>query len=65
MAEVDFVITWVDGNDPEWQKRKAGALAPGEIREIPVIHMEKTNWKKKGSAFLRAKFRGKKYSGSF
>ena len=24
MAEVDFVITWVDGNDPEWQKRKAG-----------------------------------------
>ena len=50
-----------------WLRRQAdtGALAPGEIREIPVIHMEKTNWKKKGSAFLRAKFRGKKYSGSF
>ena len=21
--EIDFVIIWVDGNDPEWQKRKA------------------------------------------
>ena len=20
---IDFIITWVDGNDPEWQKEKA------------------------------------------
>lgn len=23
MNKIDFVITWVDGNDPEWQKEKA------------------------------------------
>ncbi len=23
MQEIDFVITWVDGGDPEWQRRKA------------------------------------------
>jgi len=27
--------------------------------------MEKINWLRKGTAFLRAKFTGKKYSGSF
>ena len=26
MASIDFVITWVDGNDPEWQARKAKCL---------------------------------------
>lgn len=23
MEKIDFVVTWVDGNDPEWQKEKA------------------------------------------
>lgn len=34
-------------------------------KEVPVINMEKTNWLKKGSCFLKAKFFGKKYEGSF
>ncbi len=33
--------------------------------EVPFINMEKTNWLKKGSSFLKAKFFGKKYDGSF
>jgi hypothetical protein len=36
-----------------------------EIKEISYIHMEKINWWKKGSAFLKAKFGKKKYEGSF
>lgn len=28
-AEIDFVITWVDGNDPEWQKEKNFYLTGG------------------------------------
>lgn len=34
-------------------------------KEIPIISMEKTNWLKKGKAFLLAKFFGKKYDASF
>lgn len=34
-------------------------------KEIPVLPMEKTNWLKKGFAFLRAKCGGKKYKASF
>lgn len=45
--------------------QKTGRIKPSEIKEIPLIHMEKINWCKKGSAFLKAKFAGKKYSGSF
>lgn len=26
MAGIDFVIPWVDGNDPDWQRRKAACL---------------------------------------
>ena len=33
--------------------------------EIPVINMEKVNWLKKGSSFLKAKFLRKKYDKSF
>ena len=44
---------------------KNGRIKSDEIREIPLIHMEKINWWKKGSAFLKAKFTGEKYSGSF
>lgn len=33
--------------------------------EIRVMDMQPVNWRKKGSAFLKAKFIGKKYEGSF
>ena len=36
-----------------------------KYKEVPFINMEKTNWLKKGSSFLKAKFFGKKYNGSF
>lgn len=39
---------------------------PGlRIREVRTMHMEPINWWRKGGAFLRAKFFGKKYSKSF
>ena len=44
---------------------KSGVLKKNEIKEIPYIHMEKINWWKKGTAFLKAKFFGNKYNGSF
>lgn len=34
-------------------------------KEVNVIDMENVNWLKKGAAFLRAKFTGKKYENSF
>ncbi len=34
-------------------------------KELPFIYMEKINWWKKGTSFLKAKFFGKKYDGSF
>lgn len=33
--------------------------------EVPVMNMEKVNWFKKGTSFLKAKFFGKKYGKSF
>lgn len=33
--------------------------------EVPVLNIEKINWWKKGTSFLRAKFFGKKYEKSF
>ena len=42
-----------------------GAIKKSEIKEFHVIYMEKVNWQKKGAAFLKAKFCGKKYEGSF
>ena len=44
---------------------KNGKIKKSEIKELPLIHMEKINWWKKGTAFLKAKFTGKKYNGSF
>lgn len=34
-------------------------------KEVPMISMEPVPWLKKGTAFLRAKFFGRKYEGSF
>jgi hypothetical protein len=36
-----------------------------KAKEIGCLHMEKINWWKKGTAFLKAKFSHKKYEGSF
>ncbi|EHR1327904.1 DUF4422 domain-containing protein [Clostridium perfringens] len=36
-----------------------------KYKEVPHMHMEKINWAKKGSSFLKAKFRGNKYNKSF
>ena len=47
------------------EQQKNGKIKSSEIKEIPLIHMEKINWWKKGGAFLKAKFMGKKYNGSF
>ena len=33
--------------------------------EVPLLNMEKVNWWKKGTSFLKAKFFGKKYDKSF
>lgn len=40
-------------------------LKQSEIMEIPCIHMEKVDWRKKGTAFLKAKFFNEKYKKSF
>ena len=47
------------------EKIDSGAIKKDQIREIPFIHMEKINWWKKGAAFLKAKFMGRRYEGSF
>lgn len=47
------------------EQKKNGKINSAEIKEIPLIHLEKINWWKKGGAFLKAKFKGQKYNGSF
>ena len=47
------------------QKTETGEIRKDQIKELPYIQMEKTNWIKKGTAFLMAKFTGRKYEGSF
>ncbi len=44
---------------------ESGALSKEQIKELPVMSTEKVNWLKKGTAFLKAKFLGKKYDKSF
>lgn len=58
VSEIIFNV-WID------KKLQFGEIKKEEIKEIPCIHMEKINWWKKGTAFLNAKFFGKKYEGSF
>ena len=36
-----------------------------KYKEVPVLNMEKVNWWRKGTSFLKAKFLGKKYGKSF
>ncbi len=58
VSEIIFNV-WLD------YQLKSGQLKKDELKELPYIHMEKINWWKKGTSFLKAKFRGKKYEGSF
>lgn len=58
VSEIIFNV-WLD------YQLNTGVLRADEIKEIGCIHMEKINWWKKGTAFLKAKFFGKKYEGSF
>lgn len=50
---------WID------RKIAEGLISRDEIRELPVLNLERVNWLKKGSSFLQAKFLGKKYESSF
>lgn len=58
ISEIIFNV-WID------YQIEAGYLKKQEIKELPYMHMEKINWCKKGSAFLKAKLFNKKYEGSF
>lgn len=58
ISEIIFNV-WLD------EQVQSGKIKKTEVKEIPCIHMEKINWYKKGSSFLKAKFLGKKYEGSF
>lgn len=58
ISEIIFNV-WLD------HKISTGELKKTEIMEIHCIHMEKINWWKKGTAFLKAKFLKSKYEGSF
>lgn len=44
---------------------ESGVLKKEEVKELPYMNMEKTNWIVKGRAFLAAKFLHKKYKKSF
>lgn len=44
---------------------ETGILLKKDIVELSCIYMEKIDWWKKGSSFLKAKFLHKKYEGSF
>ena len=42
-----------------------GKIDSSEIKELPCIYMEKIDWNRKISSFIRAKITHKKYDGSF
>lgn len=58
ISEIIFNV-WLD------YQVKTKKIKRSEIKEIPCIQMEKIDWWKKGGAFLKAKFFGMKYEGSF
>ena len=42
-------------------QKMSGRIRPEEIRTLPFIYMEHTNWRKKAARFLKAKFLHQKY----
>ena len=58
VSEIIFNV-WLD------HQLCCGHIGRGQVKELPCLHMEKINWYKKGTAFLKAKFFHKRYEGSF
>ena len=58
IAEIIFNV-WLS------QMIKDGNIKKEEIKEIPIIKIDKTNWFKKINAFLRAKYLHEKYERSY
>lgn len=58
VSEIIFNV-WLD------YQVESGELSEQEIKELPYLHMEKINWWKKGTSFIKAKFFKKRYEGSF
>lgn len=58
VGEIIFNV-WLD------EQIRSGKLKESDVKELPIIHMEKINWFNKGVSFLRAKFLHQKYEGSF
>lgn len=48
-----------------FQNVKSGRISEDEVMEIPYVSIEKINWWKKGTAYLKARFLGRKYDSSF
>lgn len=44
---------------------RVGVIKKEDVKEIPLLSLEKTNWWVKGTSFLKAKFLGQKYGRSF
>ena len=45
MTEIDFVVTWVDGNDPEWIKEKEKALcSTRNVDEVGASAIRFRDW---------------------
>lgn len=58
VSEIIFNV-WLD------YQIKSGAINKKDIKEIPCIYTEKIDWNRKIRSFISAKFRHKKYEGSF
>lgn len=58
VSEIIFNV-WLD------EQIKSGKLNKSQVKELPYFHVEKINWAKKGTAFMKAKLFHKKYEGSF
>ena len=58
VSEIIFNV-WLD------HQITANFISENDVRKLSCIHMEKINWLKKGSAFIKAKFFHQKYEGSF
>ena len=58
VSEIIFNV-WLD------YQIKSGVIGENEIKEINCIYTEKIDWNRKIKSFINAKFRHKKYEGSF
>lgn len=64
VSEIIFNV-WLDYQLNRDDSDGGSGLTSDEVKEVPCIFMEKVNWLKKDIAFLKAKFLGKRYEGSF